>query len=47
MCSVVYIIRQLVDEQTTLFLYVLLQGNPSVSSFIFSRSDIDQLVRPD
>ena len=35
---------QLVNERTTLFLYVLLQGNPDISSFIFSRSDIDQIV---
>ena len=32
-------------EQTTLLLYLLLQGNPHVASFIFSRSDIDLLVR--
>ena len=36
--------RQLVNEQTTLFLYVLLQGNANFSSFVFSRSDIHQLV---
>ncbi|CAI8033480.1 Dymeclin [Geodia barretti] len=31
------------SEQTTLLLYLLLQGNPHVASFIFSRSDIDLL----
>ena len=35
---------QLTNEQTTLFLYVLLQGNANFSSFVFSRSDIHQLV---
>jgi hypothetical protein len=34
------------SEQTTLLLYLLLQGNPHVASFIFSRSDIDLLVVP-
>ena len=37
---------QLINEQTTLFLYLLLQGNSSVASFILSRSDIDLLVSP-
>ena len=34
------------SEQTTLLVYLLLQGNPHIASFIFSRSDIDLLVRP-
>ncbi|CAI8054037.1 Dymeclin [Geodia barretti] len=34
------------SEQTTLLLYLLLQGNPHVASFIFSRSDIALLVVP-
>ena len=37
---------QLTNEQTTLFLYLLLQGNSNVASFILSRSDIDLLVSP-
>ncbi|XP_064387359.1 dymeclin-like isoform X2 [Halichondria panicea] len=40
MCS------QLNDESHALLLYLLLQGNPNVASFIFSRSDIEQLVLP-
>lgn len=36
--------RQLNNDQTTLFLYLLLQGNSDFASFVFSRSDIDQLV---
>lgn len=40
------IYSQLTNEQTTLFLYLLLQGNSSIASFILSRSDIDLLVSP-
>ena len=36
--------RQLNNEQTTLFLYLLMQGTPNFANFVFSRSDIDQLV---
>lgn len=32
------------DESYALLLYLLLQGNSNVASFIFSRSDIEQLV---
>ena len=42
---VLLIYSKLTTEQNTLFLYLLLQSNHNVASFIFSRSDIEQLVR--
>ncbi|XP_022799189.1 dymeclin-like [Stylophora pistillata] len=40
------ICRDLHKDQTTLLLYLLLHRNPSVASFILSRTDIDNLVMP-